>query len=41
VFYLDLEGGVDEERVTRALSHLEEIAVDLKVLGSYPCASIA
>lgn len=40
VFYLDLEGAVGENRVNRALGHLEEIAVDMKVLGSYPCASI-
>lgn len=40
VFYLDLEGFVGEERVNKALGHLEEIAVDMKVLGSYPCASI-
>ncbi len=40
VFYLDLEGAVGEERVNRALGHLEEIALDMKVLGSYPCASI-
>ena len=35
VFYLDLEGTIEEEGVVRALGHLEEIAADVKVLGSY------
>ena len=35
VFYLDLEGTIEEERVVKALDHLEEIAADVKVLGSY------
>ncbi len=40
VFYIDLQGTADEERVKRALGHLGEIAADVKVLGSYPCAEI-
>ncbi|MEM8485533.1 MAG: prephenate dehydratase [Bacteroidota bacterium] len=40
VFYIDLQGNVEEERVKRALGHLGEIAADVKVLGSYPRAEI-
>ncbi len=40
VFYIDLRGALDEERVQRALSHLGEIAADVKVLGSYHSAVI-
>ena len=36
LFYLDLIGRVDDERVRKALGHLEEIADFLRVLGSYP-----
>lgn len=36
LFYLDVEGSTTDEPVQRALGHLGEIAVDLKVLGSYP-----
>lgn len=35
LFYLDFEGDAEEERCQRALSHLEEIATFLRVLGSY------
>lgn len=35
MFYLDFEGGMDEERCRRAVDHLGEIATFLRVLGSY------
>lgn len=35
LFYLDLLGSVEEERVKRALGHLEELADLLRVLGCY------
>ena len=35
VFYLDLEGHLDEEPVRHALHHLGEVAANVKVLGSY------
>jgi len=35
LFYLDLLGNVQEERVKRALGHLEELADMLRVLGCY------
>jgi prephenate dehydratase len=35
LFYLDLLGNVEEERVRRALGHLEELADMLRVLGCY------
>lgn len=36
LFYLDLSRDVNDEAVRRALSHLEELADFLRVLGSYP-----
>jgi prephenate dehydratase len=35
-FYLDVHGAVADEPVARALEHLEEITMELQVLGSYP-----
>ena len=35
LFYLDLIGSTEEERVKRALSHLQELADILRVLGCY------
>ncbi|MGO9239728.1 MAG: prephenate dehydratase [Bryobacteraceae bacterium] len=35
LFYLDLIGSTDEERVQRALAHLRELADMLRVLGCY------
>jgi prephenate dehydratase len=36
LFYLDFLGRLDEQRVQKALGHLEELADTLRVLGSYP-----
>jgi prephenate dehydratase len=38
LFYVDLLGSVEEEKVESALNHLREIAEFLEVLGCYPCA---
>jgi prephenate dehydratase len=35
-FYVDVDGGADDEAVERALDHLREITMELQVLGSYP-----
>ena len=35
-FYIDFAGSTDDPVVTRALSHLGEYALTLRVLGSYP-----
>ncbi|HIE04063.1 MAG TPA: prephenate dehydratase [Candidatus Latescibacteria bacterium] len=35
MFYLDFEGGMEEELCRRAVDHLREIATFLRVLGSY------
>ena len=35
IFYLDLEGHQEDERVKNALHHLKEVAASVKVLGSY------
>ncbi len=35
IFYLDLGGHEDDERVRNALHHLNEVAAKVKVLGSY------
>ena len=40
IFYLDLEGTTRDEPVKKAIAHLDEITVDLKVIGSYPRALI-
>ncbi|MFM7322764.1 MAG: prephenate dehydratase, partial [Armatimonadota bacterium] len=36
VFFLDFQGHVKEERVSRALRHLSEQSLFVTVLGSYP-----
>jgi chorismate mutase/prephenate dehydratase len=36
VFFIDIDGHVDEEHVARALKHLEKGAQLFRVLGSYP-----
>ena len=35
IFYLDLMGHQDDDRVKNALHHLQEVAASVKVLGSY------
>lgn len=37
LFYVDFLGRLEEERVKRALGHLEELADMLRVFGCYPC----
>lgn len=36
LFYLDVEGDIQDALLQRALEHLGEISVDVRVLGSYP-----
>ncbi len=36
VFYVDFEGGIEDEKVKLALSEMEASSVFLKILGSYP-----
>jgi chorismate mutase/prephenate dehydratase len=36
VFFVDIEGHVDDDAVAAALAELEQASVQLKVLGSYP-----
>jgi hypothetical protein len=36
LFYIDFAGSTDDLVTTRAISHLEEYAIMLRVLGSYP-----
>ncbi len=38
VFFIDIEGHVDDENVARAIKELEQAASVVKVLGSYPNA---
>jgi len=38
VFFVDIEGHQDDERVAQALAEMREKASFLKVLGSYPAA---
>jgi len=35
-FFVDVDGAVSDEAVTRALDHLREITMELQVLGAYP-----
>jgi chorismate mutase/prephenate dehydratase len=39
VFYVDIEGHQQDERVARSLAEMRERAAFLKVLGSYPAAA--
>jgi len=41
IFYVDFAGSISEERCRRALSHLEEMATFVRVLGSFPRAARA
>jgi len=36
IFFIDLEGHIEESKVKKALGQLEKMCVYLKVLGSYP-----
>lgn len=38
LFYLDLEGDMNDQQTKNAMRHLEEITEFIKVLGSYPAA---
>ena len=38
VFFIDLEGHIDDPSVANVLEELNSQVVELKVLGSYPCA---
>jgi chorismate mutase/prephenate dehydratase len=38
VFFIDLEGHIDDQPVANVLEELNSQVVELKVLGSYPCA---
>ena len=38
LFYLDLEGNMNDQQTKNAMRHLEEITEFIKVLGSYPAA---
>lgn len=38
VFFIDIDGHVDDEKIARALTHLEQNAQLFRVLGSYPKA---
>ncbi|MBI2539832.1 MAG: ACT domain-containing protein, partial [Deltaproteobacteria bacterium] len=37
LFFLDLEGHIEEPRIQRAVKKLERNCLFIKVLGSYPC----
>jgi chorismate mutase/prephenate dehydratase len=37
LFYVDVEGNVDDERMKRALDEVREYTGSLRVLGCYPC----
>ena len=36
IFFIDMEGHIDDSRIKKALDQLEKMCVYLKVLGSYP-----
>lgn len=38
IFYVDMDGHIEEDRVKRALNNLEKRSLFLKILGSYPAA---
>ena len=38
VFFIDFEGHIEDQAVTNVLDELNSQVVELKVLGSYPCA---
>jgi chorismate mutase/prephenate dehydratase len=38
VFFIDLEGHIEQENVAAALDEIRPIVKELRVLGSYPVA---
>jgi chorismate mutase/prephenate dehydratase len=36
IFFIDLEGHIQDQKVKRALEKVKEICIDFKFLGSYP-----
>ena len=40
VFYIDLEGSIEDDPVQKAIEHLKEIAADVRILGSYRAAEL-
>jgi chorismate mutase/prephenate dehydratase len=38
VFFIDFEGHIEDQAVANVLDELNSQVVELKVLGSYPCA---
>jgi len=40
VFFLDIEGHQQDTKVAEALKELKDVAAFVKVLGSYPVATI-
>jgi chorismate mutase/prephenate dehydratase len=38
VFFIDLEGHIDQENVAAALNEIRPTVKELRVLGSYPAA---
>jgi prephenate dehydratase len=38
VFFIDLEGHIDQENVAAALEEIRPMVKELRVLGSYPIA---
>ena len=39
VFFIDLEGHIDDESIINALSELKQLSIQFKNLGSYPISS--
>jgi len=40
VFFIDLLGHADEPRIRAVLDEVAELAVDVKILGSFPCGEL-
>ena len=38
MFFIDLEGHIEDQPVAKVLDELNSQVIELKVLGSYPCA---
>lgn len=37
IFFVDMEGHIEDKKVARAIEEMKEICLFLKILGSYPC----